>query len=72
MKYEVKNNGDLRMCSKCLIFKHKDEFGSQTVKMKNGRTWTGLRPDCKDCHNSDIRAYRRAKRNERLLNEDRV
>lgn len=72
MKYDEKNKGDMRLCSACGEWKKKREFGSQTVKMKNGRLWKGLRPDCKDCHNRDIRAYRRAKRNQRLLNENRV
>ena len=67
MKYDLKNNDNLRLCSVCLFWKDKSEFGSQTIKMKNGQKWTGLRPDCKKCYNKDTRATRRAKRNQRLM-----
>ena len=66
MKYDTKNNGELRMCSKCLLIKYKSEFGMQTVRMKNGQIWKGLRPDCKECHNKSIRDSRRLKRNQKL------
>ena len=69
MKYDLKNNGNLRLCSVCKEWKDKDDFGAQTVKMKNGQKWTGLRPDCKDCHNKSIRANRRLKKNNRLRGE---
>lgn len=72
MKYDEKNQDGMRLCSACGEWKKKREFGNQTVKMKNGQKWTGLRPDCRECHNKVGRAYKRMKRNERLLNEDRV
>lgn len=67
MKYDLKNQNGLRLCSGCLLWKHPKEYGSQTVKMPNGRVWKGLRPDCRECHNKVIRQGRRAKRNKRLL-----
>ena len=67
MKYENKNKDGLRLCSTCGEWKKPEEFGAQTVRMKNGRIWTGLRPDCKDCHNSQIRKSRRLRRNEKCL-----
>lgn len=67
MKYDLKNQNGLRLCSGCLIWKLPKEFGAQTVKMKNGQKWKGLRPDCRDCHNDVIRQGRRAKRNNKLL-----
>lgn len=67
MKYDLKNKDGLRLCSGCGEWKEPAKFGAQTVKMKNGQKWKGLRPDCRECHNLVIRQGRRAKRNNKLL-----
>ena len=67
MKYDLKNQNGLRLCSGCGEWKELKEYGNQSVKMRNGQIWKGLRPDCKDCHNDVIRQGRRAKRNKKLL-----
>lgn len=61
MKGIAKNEEGMRQCCKpeCgKIYPATTEFFHRAnIKMKNGKIWKGLRPDCKECRNK----YRREK-----------
>jgi len=42
---------DMRKCSQCGDKKHISNFHMTTLKMSNGRKWTGRRPECNMCRN---------------------
>ena len=43
----------MRECSKCGKAYSESDFHHQKIKMKNGRTWKGYRPECKHCRNAE-------------------
>jgi hypothetical protein len=63
MMYKT-DSSDQRKCSQCGERKHISQYHKTTLKMINGRKWTGLHPSCKDCRNK--------KRREKYKNDRRA
>ena len=56
-KNVIKFGKEWRKCSKCpkVLEATTENFSPQKIKLKDGTTWYGLRPDCKECRREEGR-----------------